>query len=123
MLKTFSGPTIRSKRVALVDNLTAQASASRHPLPLSFRPAQVHSYSNWSSLRKGKQREDCSGIYLSGYENVNRRAGPAHLTVRIQQCQFHSTRPRLAVPLIPAGFAILKVRHDLHTVPYSLLTL
>jgi hypothetical protein len=109
MIKTIVTRTTRSRRPALVASLSVQVSASRHPAALSSNPTPIQGYTTWSSLRKGKQRDDGttheqrSPFHLAGLR------WPGHVTLRLQSRSFHSTRPRLAVPLIPAGFAILKV--------------
>lgn len=68
---------------------------------------------SWNALRKGKQRASAdvySSLYLT---STTRRSvvGPTRSPTPVQIRHFHVSRPRYALPLIPATAAILKVSY------------
>jgi hypothetical protein len=66
---------------------------------------------SWNALRKGKQRASAD-IYSEFNLNATTRrstAEPSSFCIPVQIRHFHVSRPRSALPLIPATAAILKV--------------
>jgi hypothetical protein len=68
---------------------------------------------SWGSLRKGKQRASLDLDSQSSLFSTLRRSTDMSLVShgRVQVRHFHVSRPRHALPLIPATAAILKVNH------------
>jgi hypothetical protein len=68
---------------------------------------------SWNALRKGKQRASADIYSALGFTATTRRttAELSSFRVPIQIRHFHVSRPRYALPLIPATAAILKVSY------------
>lgn len=103
-------PHISSTEVTRTLEPFSQASGSRqsHRPPSTAPRHDLRQHPmTWSSLRKGKQREGTPIIIRSS--GLGRSTQAVGRIFGIQTRGFHSTRPRYAVPLVPAAAAVLKV--------------
>lgn len=104
-----SGSTL-NKRSPGSDIIILQ-SLAKECCPSTSRLYTTGPVASWSVIRKGKQRADAaiwegaSMSVLAKYRNLQ----PPYRAVMHHSRHFHASRPRHALPLIPATAAILKV--------------
>jgi hypothetical protein len=82
-------------------------------VPSTSRQYTTGRPASWSSIRKGKQRADAIPAEPISRSSSTRLSGRESLypPMAAQVRHFHASRPRYALPLIPATAAILKVSY------------